>query len=185
MILRLDLHTHIWEASGFQPPNLAWAEQVVQQAKARGIDGIAITEHRNREPSFAYKRLIDQHFHGQLLVFPGWEIEVHPAQDYFASYDMGEFLLPNGLVFRNYCHPGHPSKSIEIEDVQSIEVDNLLHNWHIDTPKVHAVAKKHGLLMTHVSDAHRLEDLGKNFVEIELKDLLDRAKRRDGWEEIR
>jgi hypothetical protein len=36
-----------------------------------------------------------------------------------------------------------------------------------------------------VSDAHRLEDLGKNFVEIELKDLLDRAKRRDGWEEIR
>ncbi len=184
MIVRLDLHTHIWEASGFQPPSLEWAERVVKQARAKGIDGIAITEHRNREPGFTYKRLIEKHFPGELLVFPGWEIEVRPASDYFASYEVGEFLLPNGGVFRNYCHPGHPSRSIEIEDVQSIEIDNLLHNWHIDKPRVRAVAQEHGLLLTRVSDAHRLEEIGANYVEVDLEELLQRAKPRYGWEEV-
>ncbi len=32
--VKLDPHTHIWEASGFEPPNVEWAEKVVRQAKA-------------------------------------------------------------------------------------------------------------------------------------------------------
>jgi histidinol phosphatase-like PHP family hydrolase len=179
--LRLDLHTHIWEASGFQSPNLAWAEKVVKQCKAKGIHGIAITEHRILEHSFAYKRIIEAHFPGQLLVFPGWEIEEHFNGDYFQTREVGEFLLPNGKVFRNYCHPGHPSRIIEIESVQSIEVDNPLHNWHIDKKRVEAVAKEHGLLLTRVSDAHNVEDIGRNYIEIELEELCTRAKEIPGW----
>ena len=39
MKLKLDLHTHIWEAFNFQPPSLDIAEKVVAQIKSRGIDG--------------------------------------------------------------------------------------------------------------------------------------------------
>ncbi|MBI4201308.1 MAG: PHP domain-containing protein [Chloroflexi bacterium] len=180
MKVRLDLHTHIWEASGFQKPNLEWAEKVVRQARAMGLDGMAMTEHRTTEPAFAYKRIIEEHFPG-FLVFPGWEIEVHPEGNHFGSYEVGEFLLPNGQLFRNYCHPGHPSHTIQIDNVQSIEVDNRLHNWHIDKPKVEAVAQQHGLLLLKVSDAHRLEDIGTNYVEVELEDLCSRGIPVNGW----
>ena len=184
MKVKLDLHTHVWEASGFQLPNPEWAAKVVGQAKAMGIHGIAITEHHNREHSFAYKRIVEEHFPGQLLVFPGWEIDVHPAGNHFANYEMGEFLLPNGRVFRNYCHPGRPSRDIEIDGVQSIEIDNKLHNWHIDKAKVRAIATERGLLLTRVSDAHRLEDIGTNYVEVDLDDFYSRGVALPGWEQF-
>ncbi|MBI4202221.1 MAG: hypothetical protein HY532_03795 [Chloroflexi bacterium] len=181
MKLRLDLHTHIWEASGFQEPNLDWAAKVVEQCKERGIDGIAITEHKILDHSFTYKRIIEEHFPGQLLVFPGWEIEEHFSTNYFQTREVGEFLLPNGRVFRNYCHPGHPSRVIELDRVQSIEIDNRLHNWHIDKKKVEEIAQEHGLLLTKVSDAHNVEDIGKNYIEVELEDLCTRALHLPGW----
>ncbi|MFH1141526.1 MAG: PHP domain-containing protein, partial [Chloroflexota bacterium] len=171
MKVKLDLHTHIWEASGFQKPNLDWAAKVVQQAKAMGIDGIAITEHYGVENSLAYKRIIEEHFPGQLLVFPGLEKDVHPQQNHFAEYQVGEFLLPNGRVFRNYCHPGYPSQEVVIENVQGIEIDNKLHNWHIDKGKVLEIAQRHGLLLTRVSDAHRLADIGTNYVEVDMEEF--------------
>ncbi len=177
------MHTHVWEASGFQPPNLDWAAKVVQQAKAKGIDGIAITEHHSVENSFAYKRIIEEHFPGQLLVFPGLEKDVRPPENHFAEYQVGEFILPNGRVFRNYCHPGYPSKEITIDGVQSIEIDNKLHNWHIDKGKVRAIAEQYGLLLTRVSDAHRLADIGTNYVEVELEEFYARGIVIEGWDQ--
>ncbi|MDO8751284.1 MAG: PHP domain-containing protein [Dehalococcoidia bacterium] len=180
MKVRLDLHTHIWEASGFQKPNLDWAAKVVQQAKVMGIDGIAITEHHGIENSHAYKRIIEENFPGQLLVFPGLEKDVHPVGNHFAEYQVGEFLLPNGRVFRNYCHPGYPSQEVVIENVQSIEIDNKLHNWHIDKGKVMEIAQRYGLLLTRVSDAHRLADIGTNYVEVELEEFYSLGTFLDG-----
>ena len=184
MRAKLDLHTHIWEGSGFQKPNREWAEKVVRQANAMGIHGIAITEHRAWEPAFAYKELIEKHFPGQLLIFPGWEIEVRPKNNYFEEYQVGEFLLPNNRVFRNYCHPGYPSPTIEIENVQSIEIDNLLHNWHIDKARVEEIAREHGLLLVKASDAHRLEDIGTNYIEVDLEEFYAMGILMEGWSEI-
>ena len=184
MRVKLDLHTHIWEAPGFQPPNVEWAAKVVQQARDMGIDGIALTEHHHRGYSFAYKQIIEEHFPGQLLVFPGLEIEVKPPGNHFAEYQVGEFLLPNGRVFRNYCHPGYPSRDIEIDNVQSIEIDNKLHNWHIDKAKVRALAQEHGLLLTQVSDAHRLADIGTNYVEVDLEEIYSRGVFLEGWDQL-
>ena len=184
MKVKLDLHTHIWEASGFEPPNVEWAEKVVRQAKAMGIDGIALTEHRDKEPAFAYKEIFDRFFPGELLVFPGWETEIHPPNNHFQSYEVGEFLLPNGTVFRNYCHPGHPARVIEIDNMQSIEIDNKNHNWHIDKAKVEAVALEYGLLLTRVSDAHALKDIGTNYTEVDLDDFISRGVVMEGWDKI-
>ena len=49
MKLKLDLHTHVWEAFNFVPPSVEIAEKVVNQIKSKGIDGIGITDHHNKD----------------------------------------------------------------------------------------------------------------------------------------
>ena len=37
------------------------------------------------------------------------------------------------------------------------------------------VAQRHGLLLTRVSDAHRLADIGTNYVEVDLEEFYSRG----------
>ena len=172
MTVKLDLHTHVWEAFNFQRPSLEIAEKVVAQIKAQGIDGIAITDHHNKDWSFEFRDLVEQHFPGEVIIIPGWEIEVRPPQSPFDEYQIAELFLPNGSVFRTYCHPGYYSPNILIEDgVHGIEIDNYIHNWHIRKPQVKDIADANGLLTFEVSDAHNLENIGLRFTELEMEDL--------------
>ena len=176
MKVKLDLHTHIWEAFNFQRPTKAMAEKVVAQIKARSIDGLAITDHRNKDWAFEFRELVEQHFPGQVIIIPGWEIEVRPAQNPFAEYQVAELFLPGGGVFRSYCHPGYYSPEIIIEDnIHAIEIDNHIHNWHIRKEQVKQVARTHDLLLFEVSDAHTLENIGLRHTELELEELYKRA----------
>ena len=181
MKLKLDLHTHVWEAFNFKPPSLEIAEKVVLQIKAAGIDGIGITDHHNKDWSFEFRELVERHFPGEVMIIPGWEIEVRPEQNPFAEYQVAELFLPpmggrEGGVFRTYCHPGYYSPEIIIEqDVHAIEIDNYIHNWHIRKSLVKEKADTHGLLLTEVSDAHNLENIGLRYTELELRQLYERA----------
>ncbi len=182
MKLKLDLHTHVWEAFNFAPPSVEIAEKVVERIKSRGIDGIAITDHHNKDWSFEFRELVERHFPGEALIIPGWEIEIRPEQNPFAEYQVAELFLPArspdevGQVFRSYCHPGYYSPEIIIEkDVHAIEIDNYIHNWHIRKAQVAEIAEAHGLLLLEVSDAHNLENIGLRYSEIELDDLYARA----------
>jgi histidinol phosphatase-like PHP family hydrolase len=174
--LKLDLHTHVWEAFNFAPPSVEIAEKVVAQIKSRGIDGIAITDHHNKEWSFEFRELVERRFPGEVLIIPGWEIEIRPERNPFAEYQVAELFLPEGGVFRSYCHPGYYSPEIIIEpDVHAIEIDNYIHNWHIRKAQVEEVARAHGLLLFEVSDAHNLENIGLRHTEVDLDDLYSRA----------
>ena len=176
MKVKLDLHTHVWEAFNFQRPSLEIAEKVVTQIKAQGIDGIAITDHHNKDWSFEFRDLVEQHFPGEVIIIPGWEIEVRPLQSPFDEYQVAELFLPNGSVFRSYCHPGYYSPNILIEDgIHGIEIDNYIHNWHIRKPQVQDIADANGLLTFEVSDAHNLENIGLRFTELDLEDLYSLA----------
>ena len=176
MKLKLDLHTHVWEAFNFQPPSLSIAERVVGQIKSRGIDGIAITDHHNQEWAHEFRELVDTHFPGEVVILPGWEIEVRPPNSPFDEYQVSEIFLPKGGVFRIYCHPGYYSPNIIIEDnIHGIEIDNYIHNWHIRKPQVEAIARAHSLLTVEVSDAHNLENIGLRYTEVELAELYRRA----------
>ena len=94
---------------------------------------------------------------------------------------MAELFLPpmdgmEGGVFRTYCHPGYYSPEIIIEqDIHAIEIDNYIHNWHIRKQQVKEKAETHGLLVTEVSDAHNLENIGLRYTEVDLKELYARA----------
>ena len=176
MKAKMDLHTHVWEAFNFQPPSLTIAEKVVAQIKSQGIDGIAITDHHNKEWSMEFKDLVEQHFPGEVIIIPGWEIEIRPPQNPFDEYQVSELFLDNGGVFRIYCHPGFYSPNIIIEEnVHGIEIDNYIHNWHIRKPQVAKNAKEHDLMLVEVSDAHNLENIGLRYTEVDLDDLYSRA----------
>ena len=66
MKLKLDLHTHVWEAFNFAPPSVEIAEKVVAQIKSKGIDGIGITDHHNKDWAFEFRELVEKHFPGQV-----------------------------------------------------------------------------------------------------------------------
>ena len=178
MKVKLDLHTHLWEAFNFQPPEESMVDRVVDQIKSQGIDGIAITDHRNKEWAFEFCQLVERARPGEVIVIPGWEIEVRPPQNPFAEYQVAELFLPGGGVFRSYCHPGYYSPEIIIEDgVHAIEVDNYIHNWHIRKNQVRELAEAHDLLVLEVSDAHNLGNIGLRYTEVEMEDLYRRAVR--------
>ena len=110
MKVKLDLHTHIWEAFNFQPPSLSIAEKVIAQIKDSGIDGIAITDHHNWQWGAELRDLVEEHYPGEVIIIPGWEIEIRPPQNPFDEYQVSRtMLLPEGGVFRIYCHPGYYS----------------------------------------------------------------------------
>ena len=174
--VKLDLHTHRWEAFNFQAPDKDMAGQVVERIKARGIDGIAITDHHNKDWAFEFRDLVEQHYPGEVIIIPGWEIEVRPPQNPFAEYQVAELFLPGGGVFRSYCHPGFYSPEIIIEkNIHAIEIDNYIHNWHIRKQQVAELAEAHGLLVLEVSDAHNLENIGLRYTELEFEELYRRA----------
>ena len=176
MKVKLDLHTHVWEAFNFQPPSLSIAEKVVAQIKSQGIDGIAITDHHNKEWSMEFRDLVEKHFPGEVIIIPGWEIEIRPPQNPFDEYQVSELFLSNGGVFRIYCHPGYYSPNIIIEEnIHGIEIDNYIHNWHIRKHQVQEIAQAHDLLLVEVSDAHNLENIGLRYTEVDLDELYRRA----------
>ena len=176
MKVKLDLHTHIWEAFNFRDPTEDMAHQVVDQIKSSGIDGIAITDHHNKDWSFEFRDLVERLFPGQVIIIPGWEIEVRPEANPFAEYQVAELFLPGGGVFRTYCHPGFYSPEIVIEEnVHAIEIDNYIHNWHIRKSLVAQIAKDNDLMLVEVSDAHNLENVGLRYTEVDMEELHRRA----------
>ena len=183
MKVKLDLHTHVCEAFNFEPPTLSIAEKLISRIRESGIDGVAITDHHNWKWGAELKELMDKHFPGEVIIIPGWEIEIRPPHSPFDEYQVSELLLPEGGVFRIYCHPGYYSPNIIIEDnVHAIEIDNYGHNWHIRKPLVREVADAHGLMTLEVSDAHVLENVGVRYSEVDLAELYRRAMPREQWQ---
>ena len=176
MTVRLDIHTHVGEMFGFQPPTPEIAEAVIAQIRAAGLDGIAITDHWRLDWGMELYRVVERHFSGQAIIIPGQEIDVRPASSPFDEYHCTELYLPGGRLFRTYCHPGYYTPNIVIEDnIHGIEVANSHHNWHIRRPQVERVAEAHGLLTFSVSDANALGEIGAGSTAVDWDEMMRRA----------
>jgi|TARA_Y100000031_G_C8076765_1_gene317705 histidinol phosphatase-like PHP family hydrolase len=168
--LKIDLHTHTFEATG------KWLDEdvvreIVGKAKEKGLDGIGITEHEFKSYGIQFKEIADRCCDGDILVIPGQEISVWPVE-------MVELFLPGDRVFRFICHPGFPPTDFSrmADKVQGIEINNALHGWQMDQERILAVAKEYDLLMLSNSDAHSLDDIGQHYNELSLDDLLARSE---------
>jgi len=170
MNLKLDLHTHCFEATGYRQADRELVGKIIQQVKAAGLDGIAVTEHYDKSYGFLVQELVDRYFPGQVLIIPGQEISIWPVQ-------VVELYLPGEVTFRFLAHPGYPGDfTHSVNGLHGIELENPLHAWHINKQKVRETAEKHGLLLLKNSDAHSLEDIGHFYNLVSLEELVARAR---------
>jgi len=167
--LKLDLHTHLLEATRFTTPTLDIVRDILERVKLRGLDGIAITEHSNKSYGYQVKDIVEHHFDNHVLIIPGREIMVGRWEE------VVELFLPDDMVFRFWAHPRELDAINDLGDLQGIEIQNGMHNWHLHSERVRHFAEEHGLLMLSNSDAHYLNDIGQFYNEITLEELCRRA----------
>lgn len=168
--LKIDLHTHCYEATGYLAPTLDIVRRIVKTVKERNLDGIAITEHVDKLYGYQVKNIVEKQFDSEILIIPGQELNIWPVQ-------VVELYLPEDVTFRFLAHPGYPGEYTEdFAGLHGIEIDNPLHNWHINKEKVRAQADKYGLYLLSNSDAHFLDDIGRSYNEVSLEDLMAMAR---------
>ena len=66
--LKLDLHTHCGEASMRSAPHIKSVRAIIAAARARRLDGIAITDHHNRLWGLKAREIAREHFEGRLVI---------------------------------------------------------------------------------------------------------------------
>lgn len=164
--LKLDLHTHCLEAVGFQEPNTKVVASIIHAIKAKGLHGIAITDHSRCQFALRVRNIVQAHFGNEVIIIPGQEVDCGPME-------IVELFLPEERLFRFIAHPGYPgSFSIDGRRVQGIEVENGGHNWNMNPVKITRFAQEHHLLLLKNSDAHYLEDIGRAYNELSWETLL-------------
>lgn len=169
--MKLDLHTHCFEATSFRAATVEIVAKILSKIKARGLDGIAVTEHYDKTYGFQVKEIVDKHFPGQAIIIPGQEINVWPVQ-------VVELYLTDDVTFRFLAHPGYPGEltTSVVNGLHGIEVENPLHNWHINKQKVREIAEKYNLMLMSDSDAHSLDDIGAAYNEVTVEQLIQKAR---------
>jgi len=168
--LKLDLHTHVFEEFFPLSPKLITVTSVgrlVEKIKAMGLDGIAVTEHNNMDFGYRTREIVEKHFAGQVIIIPGREVE-----DFSVHYVELDLNSDGKTSFRFLAHPGYPGDPAkQVRNFDGIEIDNAMHNWHINKARVQALAAENNLVLLCNSDAHYLRDVGKCFNEVSLSSL--------------
>jgi hypothetical protein len=168
--LKLDLHTHVFEEFFPVTPNritLGSIRRLVEKIKSVGLDGIAVTEHDSKEFGYRVKEIVDSQFGGEVIIIPGREME-----EPYIHYIELDLAADHKTTFRFLAHPGYPCDPDQVlNNFNGIEIENGMHNWHIDKAVVKELARKNNLIMLSNSDAHYLRDVGKCYNEIALEDL--------------
>jgi hypothetical protein len=178
--LKIDLHTHPVLAlkeqmgiKGIRDINKDVACAVVKAIKKSGLNGIAITEFHNFNHSWVTALEIMDHYRGEdLAIFPGSEVEYngqHYLQIYVPDYFRRRIPFFKGKEwFVILAHPGffHP---LDVNQTGSIDIDaiesaSLKGEFEVAS---HIAGEKE-ISLIRSSDAHRLEEIGSYYMELEI-----------------
>jgi predicted metal-dependent phosphoesterase TrpH len=172
---KVDLHAHtIYSKDCLTPP-----EALVRQARAVGLDKIAITEHNNLAGARAAKELDPD------LVIVGEEIMTTHGEiiAYFVQKEVPKGLPPEEAIARLRAQGAlvsipHPLDSLRssamrldnvmkvLHLVDALEVRNARCVRQADNDAAAALAAAQGKLLTAGSDAHTLYEVGRCYVEL-------------------
>ncbi len=187
MIHRFELHAHSWySADACDAP-----EDLIAAARARGLSGLAITDHDTCE---AHDHLLANGLErpdGQpvdgFLVIPGVEVSTadghllcigttlprmrgFPAAKVVAAiHDRGAVAIP--------AHPwdrwraGIVKAKLDALPIRAIEVFNAANTSRAYNEHALAYAKQRGLSMTAASDAHHASAVGTSWTEFDMESL--------------
>ena len=168
--LKIDLHTHMLEAANFAKPDAALAEKVVAQMRERGLEGIALTEHWNVDHGWKLKEIIEDLYGDEFVILVGQELDISTTQQ------VTEVSLPDGVTYRDLCHHGYLANDWSVpENLHGIEIENGMHSWHLNRPRIRELAEEHNLMLLKNSDAHYLEKIGVYYNELAIEELVARA----------
>lgn len=173
-VLKLDLHTHCGEASMRSAPHIKSVRAIIAAARARRLDGIAITDHHNKPWGLKAREIAREHFEGRLIIICGQEINRSHAH-------LVELYLTESVTFRFICHPGYPRvegfdfATVIDGSIHGIELRNPPHQHEMNESAIREAADKHHLLLLENSDAHTLRDIGRHYNRIAIETLIDRA----------
>lgn len=167
--MKLDLHTHCHEATRFVRPDIRVVEQIIVAVKEKGLDGIAITDHSNKDYAYQIIEIVEQSFNSEIIILPGQEIDR-------VYQHIIELYLPDKSIFRFIAHPGYPTSywTNNIADIHGVEINNG--NYQINQKAVCDLADKNDLLLLSNSDAHTLSNIGLYHNEIVLEELCAKAR---------
>ncbi|CAJ36772.1 PHP domain-containing protein [Methanocella arvoryzae] len=173
-MLRFDLHVH----SNYSPDGHSSVEEILKAAKARGLDGVAITDHDTTAGGRYALEVVDKVAPG-LIVIPG--VEISTKAGHLIVLGITEDI-PKGMSVKDTIHAArklggtivvpHPDQRMRHgmripHDVDAAEVYNSryllgLHNFmagrRVSRRKMSAVAG---------SDAHSAEMVGNAVTEID------------------
>ncbi len=199
MAYKIDLHCHSW----FSADGMSTPEELVAAARARGLDGFAITDHNT---CAGYHAMVEQGMaraDGQpvdgLLIIPG--IEVSTAEGHLLCLGV---LLPDGLkgtpaaevcrmvhALGGLAIPAHPydrfragirEQVLDRLEIDGLEVCNAASTLVRYNRRALDYARARGLAMTAGSDAHHHVVLGTAYTlvpaaEFSVRGILDQIPR--------
>jgi hypothetical protein len=180
-ILKIDFHTHPIEAlkdkmgiRGIGGINREVAAAIVESIKSAGLNGIAITEHGNFNHSWVASLEIMDHFQKErLIILPGVEVDFDGQQClqiYVPDYYRRRIPFFNQKEwFSIMAHPGlyHPVDNEKLTscNFDAVEEKSILGEF----PLAGQISQERKILLTRSSDAHKLEDIGYAYTEVELR----------------
>lgn len=187
MRYRFDLHCHsFYSADAADAP-----EDLIAKAKARGLSGIAITDHDSCEVHKYLREKGLERADGQpvddFLVVPGVEVSTadghllcigailpqlkgQPAAAVAAAiHDMGGIAIPAHPYDR--WRSGIRTEVLDTMDIHAIEVFNAAVSSRKYNDHASDYATKRGLSMTAASDAHHASAVGVSCTAFEMDEL--------------
>jgi predicted metal-dependent phosphoesterase TrpH len=187
MAIKIDLHCH----SFFSGDGVSSPEQLIEAARAKGLDGFAITDHNTCD---AVKYLIDKGLMrsdglpvDNFLIVPG--VEVTTAEGHLLCIGA---ILPNlkGRPAVEVCHlihdaggvaiPPHPfdifragirENALKTLQIDAIEVFNAATTLKRYNRMAYMYALDRGLPMTAASDAHHYAAIGTAYTILETENF--------------
>jgi len=179
-MLKLDLHTHPVLAlkeslgiKGIRDINKEVALAIVKAVKKAGLNGIAITEHNNFNHGWVAALEIMDHFQGEnLIILPGSEIECngqHYLQIYVPDYYRRRIPFFKGKEwFLALAHPGY-YQPLDTGQTGQIDIDAVEEaSLYGEFAPASQIAGGQNVPIIRTSDAHRLEDIGRYYIEVEV-----------------
>ncbi len=171
---RIDLHTHTWAS----PDSLTDPRDLVERARAVGLNRVAITDHNTIEGALAAHALapdliivgqeIDTAVGGELIAYFVWEqIPPHlpPAEAVLRLRAQGAVIsISHPLDLWRGSAMGEANTLAIIDQVDALEVFNARCLRAEFNRRAAALAARYSKLPTAGSDAHTLHELGAGYL---------------------
>jgi predicted metal-dependent phosphoesterase TrpH len=175
--MKFDLHIHSNYSDG-----RADVKDIIEAAKRRGLDGIALTDHDTMRGIPVAKKYIDEQ-EIDLMLIPGVEVttseghllvlgtdkpperKMSPEETIEVAHELG------GIA--DVPHPYHPFRHAigRIPDADAVEVYNSKHLFGLANGRAKLEARRRGMTMVAGSDSHFAETVGLGVTEIEAEDV--------------